>query len=83
MNCELCLHPAFCIALPTLRSQQWDWVLAAMPYGSRWRKIRAELHRFFEPAHVTKYVEQQAKDSCALLENLLDDPENFMEHIKQ
>ena len=65
------------------RRQQWEWVLALMPYGNRWKKIRAELHRFFKREHVTEYAGQQEINVRTLLVNLLNEPQEFTKHVKK
>ena len=65
------------------RRQQWDWVLALMPYGTRWKRIRTQLHRFFKQDHVAEYAGQQEVNVRALLVDLLNEPKDYMKHVKK
>ncbi|KAI5118845.1 hypothetical protein M0805_006164 [Coniferiporia weirii] len=62
--------------------QRWDWLVSNMPYGEKWRKHRAFLHRFLEPASVGKYVDLQTRETHRMLANFLNTPKDFIQHVR-
>ncbi|KAJ3556974.1 hypothetical protein NM688_g1728 [Phlebia brevispora] len=50
----------------------WDWNMALMPYGRRWRSIRRVFHQHFNARAVFKYREAQEREIAAFLRRELD-----------
>nr|BAL05105.1 cytochrome P450 [Phanerodontia chrysosporium] len=60
----------------------WGKNFAFQPYGDFWREHRRMFHQHFHPEAVTKHhvhILKQAKD---LLQRLLIDPDDFMQHLR-
>lgn len=53
-----------------------------MPYGDRWRKHRRIFHQYFRPTASETFRPIQAKKVQDLIFNLLDSPEQFLDHLK-
>jgi hypothetical protein len=58
-------------------------MFAIMPYGNRWRKNRAAMVKYIgtDASNFTKGHE--VLNARRILALLLQEPENFLEHIKQ
>lgn len=54
-----------------------------MKYGPKWKQTRQLIHGWLGQRALTKYVPTQALSSYRLLQNLLDDPDHFAEHIRK
>ena len=48
-------------------SLAWDWNLAIMPYGSRWRETRRTFHQFFNQMAVQNYRHVEEREIRAFL----------------
>lgn len=59
-----------------------DWSVIMMPYGDRWRRIRAYLHQFFSQTAVQSYREVQMKHTKDLLKLFRQSPDRFRSHIR-
>lgn len=53
-----------------------------MKYGPKWKQTRQLIHGWLSQRALTKYVPMQALCSYRLMQNLLDDPDHFAEHIR-
>ncbi|KAJ3553128.1 hypothetical protein NM688_g3784 [Phlebia brevispora] len=60
----------------------WDFLMGFMRYGTRWRDSRRAFHQHFTAHAVTAYYPTVEKGSRKLLVRLLEDPENFLPHIR-
>ncbi|KAF9457685.1 cytochrome P450 [Collybia nuda] len=60
----------------------YDFNVGFMQYGERWRKCRRLLHIAFPPDDSQRHHPQELNAAHNLLLRLLEDPENFMDHIK-
>ncbi|KAJ7485440.1 cytochrome P450 [Mycena latifolia] len=58
------------------------WHFAFMPHGDEWRAHRKIFSQEFSPSAVQRYQDQEFKWTKILLQNLVDAPQNFMEHIQ-
>ena len=58
-----------------------DWVLVLMQYGQQWREHRRAIHRSFHPEVVSQYNHVQEEVTRALLRDLLESPEAFIDHL--
>ncbi|KAJ7664304.1 cytochrome P450 [Mycena rosella] len=58
------------------------WHFAFMPHGDEWRAHRKIFTQEFSPSAVQRYQDQELKWTKALLRNLVNAPQNFMEHIQ-
>ena len=54
-----------------------------IPYGSEWRRVRKEFYAHFNPEAARQYRPLEDEAAHALLRNLLDTPEDFLQHIRQ
>ncbi|KAF9531054.1 cytochrome P450 [Crepidotus variabilis] len=60
----------------------FDWHFAFIPYGKEWRDRRKVFHRLYDVSG-SKFLRPYAtRASRRLLLNLLDDPSNFLGHIR-
>ncbi|KAF8506214.1 cytochrome P450 [Gautieria morchelliformis] len=60
----------------------FDWNLATMRYGDKWRRHRKMFHQSFHLTAVTAYTSIQEKRTKELLYRLRKSPDNFLEHIR-
>ncbi|KIJ60731.1 hypothetical protein HYDPIDRAFT_98167 [Hydnomerulius pinastri MD-312] len=60
----------------------WDWSFGHMPYGDRWKKHRKMFERQFRPAVAPTYWPLQRKEVHTLLRNILDSPDELIEHLR-
>ncbi|KAI0057847.1 cytochrome P450 [Artomyces pyxidatus] len=61
----------------------FDWVLAFMPFGSKWRGLRQAFYDHFQPSATLKYRPIEERTAQEFLRHLLDSPDDFIQHIKQ
>ncbi|KAJ3548586.1 hypothetical protein NM688_g5274 [Phlebia brevispora] len=61
----------------------WDFNIAFMGYGERWRAARRAFHQHFRPDAVVDYLPKTTKWVREFAKLLLDKPDDFMEHINQ
>lgn len=54
-----------------------------MDYGEKWKRHRKYLQQFFHKQNIPKYYNIELKEVHHLLNDFLDDPENFTAHIKR
>jgi len=59
-----------------------DWLFTSMPYGNEWRMHRKMFLQEFNPSTVTRYHPQEIKYTHKLLKRLLENPDDFMTHIR-
>nr|BAL05104.1 cytochrome P450 [Phanerodontia chrysosporium] len=52
------------------------------PYGDTWREHRRLVHQHFRPENVPRYHEFTSKQIGRLLLHLLEDPSNFVRHLR-
>lgn len=64
-------------------SEEWIWFTVMMPYGDEHRKSRQQLHRFLQQNTVSAYHEIQTACTHKMLLAMLEDPNNYAEHIRQ
>ncbi|KDQ62322.1 hypothetical protein JAAARDRAFT_30217 [Jaapia argillacea MUCL 33604] len=60
----------------------WDRTFSLMPYGPQWRQYRRAFHQHFNQLAVHKYRHIHVRESRALLRRLLEQPEDFYDHIR-
>ncbi|CAA7266278.1 unnamed protein product [Cyclocybe aegerita] len=60
----------------------FSWHVAFMPYGNKWREHRKFLHRYFQTSEQLKYRSPSVSVSRRLLQNLLNEPRNFVSHLR-
>ncbi|KIP12391.1 hypothetical protein PHLGIDRAFT_332753 [Phlebiopsis gigantea 11061_1 CR5-6] len=60
----------------------WDINFAFKSYGEQWREQRRSFHQIFTPSVVTQYRPRISSEAGKLLKRLIDDPEDFMDHIR-
>lgn len=58
-----------------------DFNSVLLPYGDRWRLHRRFFHQAFRAGSVTRFAPLQQQKSFRLLHRLLDEPNQFSEHI--
>ncbi|KAF8137299.1 cytochrome P450 [Boletus edulis] len=60
----------------------WDGLqLGLLPYGDRWRLHRRFFHQAFRADSVARFAPLQQQKSFQLLRHLLEEPNQFSEHI--
>ncbi|THU99233.1 cytochrome P450 [Dendrothele bispora CBS 962.96] len=59
-----------------------DQSLALMPYGEEWRESRKLIHIALNPGAVKKYYGVQEDIAALLNKDLLDSPNDFMQHLR-
>ncbi|KAI0092433.1 CyP450 monooxygenase [Irpex rosettiformis] len=52
----------------------WEFNLATMPYGNRWRSIRRMFHQYFNQTVTPNYRDKQTKEVYAFLRRCLEQP---------
>ena len=70
-------------SLTVKSSLNFDWTMAFLRYGQRWRNMRRESHRYLHPAATLEFRSSQLKATRQLLQRLLEAPKDFMTHIRQ
>ncbi|GJJ13529.1 hypothetical protein Clacol_007783 [Clathrus columnatus] len=60
----------------------WDYNMAFIRYGDWWRRHMRAFHHFFNSKAVAAFEPVKLETRRQLLRNLLDNPENFSEHLK-
>ncbi|KAJ7584750.1 cytochrome P450 [Mycena floridula] len=60
----------------------WDFVFGLMHYGDEWRCQRRLFQQEFHPAQAERFQPVELSASHELLRRILDDPENFVSHIR-
>ncbi|KIJ48489.1 hypothetical protein M422DRAFT_162762 [Sphaerobolus stellatus SS14] len=60
----------------------WDWNVAFMRYGERWRRHRRTFHQYFNANAVKEYEGVQVDAACDLIRRLYSTPEDYEEHIR-
>ncbi|KAL0064064.1 hypothetical protein AAF712_009030 [Marasmius tenuissimus] len=59
----------------------WDGDFLMQPYGDRWKVRRKLFHHEFPVKDGKRHYSQQLKTNRVLLKNLLDNPQEYREHI--
>jgi len=62
--------------------EEWDWSVALMPYGDRWRNRRRLLHQNLNSTVIKAYLPAQRIHINRFLIKLLNNPGYFLDHIK-
>ncbi|KAF7328135.1 Cytochrome P450 [Mycena venus] len=57
-------------------------LVAFMSYGEVWRKQRRLFHQEFQPQACRRFRNQERKNAHALLRNILDGPDQFIQHVQ-
>ena len=60
----------------------WEWNMAFMPYGSRWRHHRRVIWQHYKPNAVARYQSAQHESAHNLLFNILESPELVLDHVR-
>ncbi|KAI1797845.1 CyP450 monooxygenase [Ganoderma leucocontextum] len=60
----------------------WDWNVALMGYGTKWRQIRRAFHEHFHGGVVRQYQSAQLSGARNFLTRLLANPDNFVQHLR-
>ncbi|KAF8513234.1 cytochrome P450 [Gautieria morchelliformis] len=60
----------------------WDWSVAIMRYGERWRRHRRVIRQKFHPIAAAEYKPVQIKRARSLLRRLYETPDNFAGHMQ-
>ncbi|TFK49673.1 cytochrome P450 [Heliocybe sulcata] len=68
---------------PIINLMGWDWSLGLLPYGQAWRQRRREFHQQFRSEKAVQYRPIIMKKAHQFLEKLLNNPEDFSNHIRQ
>ncbi|KLO17442.1 cytochrome P450 [Schizopora paradoxa] len=62
--------------------QQWDWAFTMKPYGEEWRRLRAPLQKFFDPANLAQLDNVLEYEAEKLLHNLIRSPGDYEMHVR-
>lgn len=54
-----------------------------IPYGPDWRSVRKAFHAYFHPEAARAYEPLEILAVNTLLRNLLNKPEEFLQHTRQ
>ncbi|GJJ07897.1 hypothetical protein Clacol_002103 [Clathrus columnatus] len=60
----------------------WQFNIALIQYGEWWRRHIRSFHQFFNSRVALSYEGLKIKECRQLLQNLLDTPDDFSEHLK-
>ncbi|KAJ3550195.1 hypothetical protein NM688_g5103 [Phlebia brevispora] len=60
----------------------WGFDFAFMGYGDEWREHRRLFHQHFNGQVTVKYQPESAREVRALLPHLLEEPEDYMQHMR-
>ena len=63
--------------------QGWAWGTPMLSYGETLRKHRAYLHRFFQTPDALNYFELQERETYVMLNGILNNPEDYAEHVRR
>lgn len=69
-------------SLKMLTSMGWNIMFAFNPYGEKWREERRYFHQAFSPSVLNQYRPRLSSETGKLLKRLIDDPHDFMDHIR-
>lgn len=61
----------------------WSFNIAFMPYGDRWRDSRRAFHQYYNSNQIPNYHWRVTKGVRELLVQLSDDPDHFIDHVRQ
>ncbi|KDR69688.1 hypothetical protein GALMADRAFT_215050 [Galerina marginata CBS 339.88] len=61
----------------------WNWALPLVPYGETFKRHRKYLQQYFSKPSLPKYYSIQRKEAHRLLNDLLEDPDNYRSHIER
>jgi hypothetical protein len=61
----------------------WKWALPLVPYGETFKRHRKYLQQYFSKPRLPKYYSIQKEEAHRLLNNILEDPENYRSHIQR
>lgn len=59
------------------------WMMPFLPYGAKWREQRRFFQRHLNPSSATLHKPLGIQFSRALLVNLLDTPDDYLNHVRQ
>ncbi|KAG5650135.1 hypothetical protein H0H81_000558 [Sphagnurus paluster] len=60
----------------------FDYNFAFIPYGNEWREHRRLMSRYLRATETVNFQPHEEKATHGLLRRLLDEPENFIDHIR-
>ena len=60
-----------------------SWEFALFGHSMEWQRHRRQFHRMFHKGAVVNYQPVQLDHAQRLLQRLVDDPEQFVSHIRQ
>ncbi|TBU37381.1 CyP450 monooxygenase [Dichomitus squalens] len=60
----------------------WDWNVALMGYGLKWRQTRRAFHEYFHSGVVQQYQHTQLSGARKYLTRLLENPGNFVQDLR-
>jgi hypothetical protein len=64
-------------------SMGYDWTMPTLQYNSKWKVQRRIFSKFFSASNPSAYQPRITEFVGLLLPKLLDNPEDFIAHIKQ
>ena len=61
----------------------WDWALPIVPYGDKFKRHRKYLQEYLKKPRLPNYYPIQLHEVHKMLNDVLDDPENYKAYIKR
>ncbi|KAI0050246.1 cytochrome P450 [Auriscalpium vulgare] len=69
------------LPIPFYELAGWQWITSLARFGEQWRLARRSLERGMRPSAIVNYRHAQTAKVHTFLNHLLQDPENFADHI--
>jgi len=61
----------------------WNWALPIVPYGEKFKRHRRYIQNYLHKQRLPELYDMQLKEVHRLLNDLLDDPDNYLVHFKR
>lgn len=61
----------------------WKWALPLVPYGETFKRHRKYLQQYFSKPRLPNYYYIQKEEAHHMLNDILEDPENYRSHIER
>lgn len=59
-----------------------DFILTMKPFNEEWKATRREFHSNFNASKISKFNPVQERQARVALVKLLEDPKDYVEHIR-
>ncbi|TFK41796.1 cytochrome P450 [Crucibulum laeve] len=61
----------------------WEWLMALLPYGEKWREQRRLFQQHFHPSNTAVYEDTVVEYVYEFLSDILDTPQDFLTHVRR